>query len=122
DPGENAIEAALREANEELGIREQDVRVIGTTDIYRTGTGFEMTPVLGIVPPDIEIHPSPTEVAQWFEAPAGYLLDPGNHEQGCMEYQGKQHTYMQVQWREHRIWGVTGAIISNLAQRLAWHG
>jgi 8-oxo-dGTP pyrophosphatase MutT (NUDIX family) len=121
DPGEDAVEAALREAHEELGIEPDDVRVVGTTDLYRTGSGFEITPVLGVVPPDIEIRPNPTEVAQWFEAPAGFLLDPANQQQQWMEWEGRQHTFMQVQWREHCIWGVTGAIVCNLSKRLNWH-
>jgi len=122
DPGETPVETALREAHEELGIRPQDVRIVGTSDIYHTGSLFEITPVLGIVPPDIEIHPNPTEVAQWFEAPVDFVLDPVNHVQKWVDYDGVQHTFMEIQWREHAIWGVTGAIICNLAQRLNWHG
>lgn len=122
DPGEDTIEAALREANEELGIRESDVRIVGTSDIYHTGSGFEVTPVLGVVPSDIEIQPNPTEVAQWFEAPAAFILDAANHRQQWMDWEGTQHTFLEITWREHVIWGVTAAIISNLARRLAWHG
>ncbi|MCB2080371.1 MAG: CoA pyrophosphatase [Novosphingobium sp.] len=122
DPGETSVEAALREANEELGIRPGDVRVIGTSDLYHTGSGFEITPVLGIVPADIEIFPNPTEVAQWFEAPVDYVLDPANQNQQWMEWEGAQHTFMEIQWRDHVIWGVTGAIICNLTKRLNWHG
>lgn len=122
DPGEDAIETALREAHEELGIRESDVQVIGTSDIYRSGTGYEITPVLGIVPPDIPIHPNPTEVARWFEAPVDFVLDPANQHRKTIEHEGTSHAYVDIQWRDHRIWGVTGAIIHNLTQRLAWHG
>ncbi len=122
DPGETPVEAALREANEELGIREADVRVIGPTDIYRTGSGYEITPILGIVPPDIEIRPNPAEVAQWFEAPAGFVLDPANQEQKTIEWEGRNHTFVEINWQQHCIWGVTGAILHNLAQRLDWHG
>ena len=122
DPGENAVEAALREANEELGIRSRDVRVIGPTDLYHTGSGFEITPVLGIVPPDMALHPNPAEVAQWFEAPADFLLDPANHHQQWIEYEGLPHTFIEITWQDHVIWGVTAAIISNLSKRLAWHG
>ena len=122
DPGETAVEAALREANEELGIREQDVRVVGTTDIYRTGSGYEITPVVGVVPADIEIRPNPTEVAQWFEAPAAFILDPANQEQKTIEHEGRNHRFVEVMWQEHCIWGVTGAIIHNLTRRLNWHG
>ncbi len=121
DPGETAQEAALREANEELGIREQDVRIIGTTDIYRTGSGYEITPVLGILPSEIEIRPNPTEVAQWFEAPADFILNPANQAQKTIEWEGRNHRFVEIQWQEHCIWGVTGAIIHNLTKRLKWH-
>ncbi len=122
DPGESAVEAALREAWEELGIRTSDVRVIGESDVYHTRTGFEITPVLAVVPADIEIVPNPTEVAQWFEAPAGFVLDPANHEMQWIEGEGTKRAYYQILWREHRIWGVTAALIVNLSRRLNWHG
>lgn len=122
DPGENAVEAALREAHEELGIRPDDVRVVGTSDLYHTGSGFEVTPVLGLVPPDIEIRPNPTEVAQWFEAPADFVFDPVNQVQKWVDYEGVQHSFIEIQWQEHCIWGVTGAIIHNLTRRLNWRG
>lgn len=122
DPGEDAVEAALREANEELGIRVQDVRVVGTSDLYRSGSGYEITPVLGVIPPDIEIHPNPAEVAQWFEAPVDFVLDPANQVQKWIDWEGAQHTFIEIQWQEHCIWGVTAAIISNLTKRLRWHG
>ena len=122
DPGETPTEAALREAWEELGIRAADVRVIGESDVYRTHSGFEITPVLGIVPPDIEIIPNPAEVAQWFEAPLGFVLDPANQQQQWVEWEGTPRQYYEIQWREHQIWGVTAALIVNLARRLRWHG
>ena len=122
DPGEDAVEAALREAHEELGIPPDQVRVIGTSDTYRTGSGFEITPVLGILPPDLDIRPNPAEVAQWFEAPAGFVLDPANQAVVTMDFNGNSHSFIEIMWHEHRIWGVTGAICHNLARRLDWHG
>lgn len=121
DPGETPIEAALREAWEELGIHERDVRIVGTSDIYRTHSGYEITPVLGIVPPDIKINPSPTEVAQWFEPPAGFVLDPANHAQQHVEWEGAERAYYEINWQGHRIWGVTAAVLVNLSRRLKWH-
>ena len=91
DPGETAVEAALREAHEELGIRSEDVRVIGASDSYRTASGYEVTPVIGLVPPDIELHPNPTEVAQWFEAPMDFLFDPANHQRHSGHFNGALH-------------------------------
>jgi len=122
DPGETAIEAALRETWEELGIHQRDVRVIGMSDIYHTHSGFEITPVLGVVPADIEINPNPTEVAQWFEAPASFLLDPANHRQQWVDWEGAMRAYYEITWQDHQIWGITAAIIVNLSRRLRWHG
>jgi len=121
DHGETPVEAALREAWEELGIRPEAVQVIGTSDVYRTHSGFEITPVIGVVPGDIEINPNPTEVAQWFEAPADFVLDPRNQQERWVDWEGGQRPYYEIQWQEHMIWGVTGALIVNLSRRLNWH-
>lgn len=121
DPGETPVEAALREAWEELGIRGDDVRVVGASDEYRTGSGFDITPVVGVVPPDLALAPNPTEVAQWFEAPLDFLLDPANQVQQWAEFEGAMHRYWQITWQEHEIWGVTAGIIVNLSRRLGWH-
>jgi 8-oxo-dGTP pyrophosphatase MutT (NUDIX family) len=121
DPGETPVEAALREAWEELGIRTSDVRVIGPTDVYRTHSGYEITPVLAVVPPDIEIVPNPAEVAQWFEAPAAFLFDPANQLERQVEHEGTMRTYYEITWQEHQVWGVTAALIVNLARRLRIH-
>ncbi len=121
DPGETPIEAALREANEELGIRPEDVSVIGETDRFRTGTGYDITPVLAMVPPDLPLQPNPAEVAGWFEPPLGFLLDPMQHVWQSAEWNGRKGRFIEILWNEHRIWGVTAAIISNLAKRMSWH-
>lgn len=121
DRGETAIEAALREANEELGIRSSDVTVIGTTDVYRTYSGYCITPVLGVVPADLEIAPNPTEVAQWFEAPLAHVLDPANHVLRPTSWEGTPRSYYEIMWQDHRIWGVTAGLIVNLSRRLRWH-
>ncbi len=121
DTGETPVEAALREAEEELGIDPAQVRVIGPTDLYRTGSGYAITPVLATVPADIAITPNPDEVSDWFEAPLGYLLDRANHVPHDAEWQGAMRQYVEILWQGHRIWGVTGAILANLAERLDWH-
>ncbi len=120
DPGETPVEAALREAHEELGIRTEDVTVIGTSDVYRTGTGYAITPVLAVVPPDLELNPSPTEVAAWFEAPVDFVFDVANQQEQSAFWAGAERRYIEILWQEHRIWGVTAAIIANLARRIAW--
>lgn len=120
DPGEDAVEAALREAHEELGINSRDVTVIGTSDVYRTGSGYAITPVIAVVPPDLQLNPSPTEVAAWFEAPVDFVFDAANHTQHSAHWQGAERRYIEILWQEHRIWGVTAGIIANLARRIAW--
>lgn len=119
DPGEDAIEAALREANEELGILQQDVRVIGPTDRFITGSGFVVTPVLAIVPPDLPLVPNPTEVSDWFEAPLRFVLDPENHIPQSTFFRGAERNYLEIPWQGHRIWGITAGIIANLSQRIS---
>jgi len=122
DPGETPKQAALREAWEELGIEPEVVRIVGTTDVYRTGSYYEITPVLGVVPADLPIRPNPAEVSQWFEAPVDYVLDPANYKQGTLEHEGRVYPVIDIDWQGHRIWGVTAAIVHNLAHRLNWHG
>lgn len=118
DPGEDAITAALREAHEELGIHPRDVQVIGASDPFHTRTGYDITPVLAVVPPDLELTPNPAEVAGWFEPPLAYVLDPANRVPRTVEWDGAERTYFEIMWQDHRIWGVTAAIIGNLARRL----
>jgi 8-oxo-dGTP pyrophosphatase MutT (NUDIX family) len=120
DPGEDAVQAALREAHEELAINPSDVRIIGASDRFVTGTGYDVTPVLGLVPADLAIVPNPREVASWFEAPLGFLLDPANHAHKQKEWFGRMRPYIEIEWHGHLIWGITAAILANLARRLAW--
>jgi len=120
DPGESATEAALREAQEELGIDPARVRMIGASDRFVTGSGYDVTPVLATVPADIRITPSPAEVSQWFEAPLRFLLDPANHQRRSGEWLGRRRNYIQIDWQGHRIWGITAAILANLSRRLRW--
>ena len=120
DPGEEAIPAALREAQEELGIDPERVTVIGATDLLRTATGYEITPVIAVVPGDIAITPCPTEVASWFEVPLAHVLDPANRAVRPIEFEGKSLQTVEIVWQGHRIWGVTGAILMRLIARLNW--
>lgn len=119
DPDDSdAIAAALREADEELGLASHHVRVIGTADLYRSGSGFAITPVLGVIPPDLSYAPNPGEVADWFEVPLGFVLDPRNHVQHSALWKGAERRYIEIMWGQRRIWGVTAGIIANLSRRL----
>ncbi len=118
--GETAIQAALREAEEELSITPADVRIVGEASQFPTGSGYDLTPVLGVIPADLPIHPDPREVDDWFEAPLRYVLDPANHEQKVGLFRGIERPYIEINWQGYRIWGITAGILSNLSHRLAW--
>ena len=120
DPGENPIAAALREAEEELALDPAAVEVIGEMDAYRTVTGFEVSPVLGVVPPDLQLQPHDLEVADWFEAPLVHLLDPANHRLESAVFRGATRHYHVIDWNGRRIWGATAAMLVNLSRRLRW--
>lgn len=118
----DAIAAALREAEEEIALPRDRVTIVGEADRYRTVTGFEVTPVIGVVPPDLVFTPAIAEVAEVFEVPLGFLLDSGNHTEASVEWQGRNRHYYEIHWDGHRIWGATAAMIVNLSRRLRWNG
>ena len=123
DPGDaDTIAAALREAEEEIGLPRDQVTVVGPADRYRTITGFQVTPVIGVVPPDLMLTPHEAEVATVFEAPLAFLLDSANHIEASVEWQGRERHYFEIMWDGHRIWGATAAMIVNLSRRLRWTG
>ena len=119
DAGEDAVAAALREAEEEIALHRRHVRVIGPTDRYQTGTGFNVTPVLGVVPPDLDLRPNPSEVEAWFEAPLQLLLEREHCTTHEVFWRGQMRRYLELHYEGFRIWGVTAAIIANLARRIA---
>ena len=120
DPGDDGpVAAALREAEEEIGLSRAAVEVIGVADRYRTVTGFEVTPVVGVVPPGLVFTAQPTEVAAIFEAPLHYLLEPEHQHVRTVEWQGAPRTYFEIEWQGRLIWGATAAMIVNLSRRLA---
>lgn len=115
---ESAEQAALREAHEEIGLDPALVRVLGIADPYRTVTGFAVTPVIGLIPPDLPLVPSDGEVAELFEVPLAYVIDPANHTRRTTRWNGRPRTYWEIAWAERRIWGVTAGIIVNLSRRM----
>ena len=120
DPGEDAVKAALREAHEEILLNPKDVEIVGTIEPYRTVTGYLVTPVIGTIPPDLPLTPHEHEVADWFEAPLAFVLDPANQLQQTALFQGRERHYYEIVWNGRRIWGATAAMIINLSRRLLW--
>ncbi|SCW90097.1 8-oxo-dGTP pyrophosphatase MutT, NUDIX family [Sphingobium faniae] len=118
DPDE--IAGALREAREEIGLPPDQVEIIGISDRYHTFTGFDIVPVLGVIPPDLPFVPQQNEVADWFELPLAFALDPANRVKRSVEFQGVERHYYEIFWKDRRIWGVTAAILANLSRRLGY--
>lgn len=116
----DAIAAALREAQEEIALDPAHVEIIGVSDRYHSITGFDIHPVLGVIPPDLPFALHEGEVEALFEVPLDFLLSPANRARKEIESQGLMHHYYEIFWGEHRIWGVTAAIIANLAKRLGY--
>jgi 8-oxo-dGTP pyrophosphatase MutT (NUDIX family) len=116
----NLIAAALREAEEEVGLLPSDVEIVGMLDIYHTITDYDVTPVIAVAPPDLPLVANADEVESIFEVPLSYLLDPGNHQTKQVIYEGLEREYYEIFWKDRRIWGATAAMIVNLSRRIAW--
>jgi 8-oxo-dGTP pyrophosphatase MutT (NUDIX family) len=118
----DVIAAALREAEEEIGLPRHIPHVIGTVDLYRTITRYTITPVLAVIPPDLPLVANPQEVSHIFEVPLDFLLDPANHVPKALDWNGHERHFIEMHWQGQRIWGATAAMIVNLSRRLAWQG
>ena len=120
DRDETPLAAALREAHEEILLDPTKVDVVGEIEPDRTVTGYVVTPVIGVIAPDLPLEPHEHEVADWFEAPLRFLLDPANQQRRSALFQGVERHYYEIMWNERRIWGATAAMIVNLSRRLQW--
>jgi 8-oxo-dGTP pyrophosphatase MutT (NUDIX family) len=120
DEGEDAIAAALREAHEEILLERSAAEVVGVLEPYRTVTGFVVTPVICVIPPDLPLMPHEHEVADLFEAPLAFVLDPATQQRRSALFQGRERHYYEIDWNGRRIWGATAAMIVNLSRRLQW--
>lgn len=118
EPGETPVEAALREAEEEIGLDPAHVEVVGFIDPYETGTGFRILPVISFVRPGFELKADPGEVAEIFEVPLSFLLNEDNHERHSVFWKGKRRAYYAMPYRGHYIWGATAGMIRNLSDRM----
>lgn len=115
----DSVAAALREAEEEIGLPRDHVSVIGRLDTYITGTGFEITPVVGLVRAPWPMRPDPREVAEVFEVPLAFVLDPANHERHSREVKGYVRSFFVLPYPGRYIWGATAGMLVNLAEVLS---
>lgn len=119
EPGDADITAAaLREAEEEVGLRPASVEVAGYLDPVPTITGYAVTPVVGFVPPGFEVRPDPAEVDEAFEVPYAFLDDPGNCRAGERDYGGVRYLTYEFHYRGHRIWGATAGMLVTLLEAI----
>ncbi|GHU28329.1 hypothetical protein AGMMS50256_10290 [Betaproteobacteria bacterium] len=110
---------ALRETKEEIGLASRHIEIIGFLPEYQTGTGYRITPVVGFLTPPFELRPDPSEVAEIFEVPLSFLLNPANHQRHSREYMGKTRHFFAIPYGRHFIWGATAGIIVSLARAMA---
>ena len=123
DAGDDSVEAAaLREAEEEIGLLPGHVNVLGRAPDYLTGSGFHIAPVLGLVAPGAELTLNPGEVADAFEVPLSFLMNPANHRRGSRIWQGVERTFFEMPYQDRYIWGVTAGILRVLYEQLYGDG
>lgn len=114
----NPVAAALRESDEEIALKHSQVHVLGYLDPFVTITSFRVTPVVAVIDPAFVPVPQPSEVAEVFEVPLDFLMDPANLRSVEIEHRGKVRHVLEYTWPGHRIWGATAAILYNLRRRL----
>lgn len=112
---------ALRETEEEIGLTREKIEILGFLPEYRTGTGFRVIPVVGLVQPPFELAPDPFEVAEVFEVPLAFLLDPANHQPHSLHYRGALRHFFAMPYGDYYIWGATAGMIRSLTARLGLH-
>ena len=124
----DATATALREAHEEIGLEAGFVDVLGAMPTYTTGTGFIVTPIVALVRPGFALNADPFEVADVFEVPLAFLMNPANHRRHAVEVNGVRREFLSMPWdgvdeqggpRRYFIWGATAAMLRNLYRFLA---
>jgi len=117
DTDADAVAAALREAQEEIGLGAHFVEVLGQLPIYVTGSAFHVTPVVALISPDMVLRPNPFEVADVFEVPLAYLMNPAHHRHHRVDWQGVQREWLSMPYQdattERFIWGATAGMLRN---------
>ena len=115
----SAVETALRETREEIGISESTIRPIGFLDRFDTISDYRVLPVVGLLEPGLEWIPDSREVDEVFTVPLAYITDDSHYRSTVREYKGVEHTIWSLTWENHVIWGVTAAIVRNLVDRFS---
>jgi 8-oxo-dGTP pyrophosphatase MutT (NUDIX family) len=115
------VATALRETEEEIGLARAHVEILGYLPEYRTGTGFRVTPVVALVKPPFELALDAFEVAEAFEVPLSFLLDPANHQRHSLHYRGALRHFFAMPYGDYFIWGATAGMIRSLTERLGLH-
>ena len=118
----DAVAAAAREAWEEIGLEPDALEPLGFLDRYATVTGFDVTPVIALVDAEARLVPDPGEVAEVFEVPLQWVLDPARQERRSREFLGRVRHYHAIEFEQREIWGATASMIVNLAERLQRSG
>jgi 8-oxo-dGTP pyrophosphatase MutT (NUDIX family) len=119
DPDDAGPEAAaLREAEEEIGLDRRFVETLCLGPDYLTGSGYHVVPVLAYVRPGFELRLNPAEVAAAFEVPLSFLMSPSNHRRGSRIWEGATRTFFEMPYRDRHIWGITAGIVRVLYERL----
>lgn len=119
EPGDaTPLDAALREAEEEIGLRPEAVRVLGALDPYLTRTEFRVHPFVGMIEPGWRPVLDPNEVDLVFEAPLDFLMDPANRVRSHYERDGLRRHFYAMPWQDHYIWGATAGMLKGLSDRL----
>ncbi len=118
DEDDSVISAALREAEEEIGLDRAYVEPLGFIDSYRTGTGYRIAPLVALVKPDFVLQLNPAEVEDVFEVPLAFLMDTANHQRHQREWRGRERSFYAMPYGERYIWGATAGMIKTLHLRL----
>jgi 8-oxo-dGTP pyrophosphatase MutT (NUDIX family) len=119
EDGDHSPEAtALRETEEEIGLPREHIEVVGRLGARRTGTGFRVIPVVGLIDPPMPIAPDPNEVAEVFEVPLDFVIDPANHRFETRLHGGVERQFYAMTFDDYYIWGLTARLLVNLSEVL----
>lgn len=118
DNDRDPTHTALRETEEEIGLNSHRIKIIGRLNEYTVGTGYLVNPIIGAIEPPFELSRQEDEVAEIFEVPLDFLIQPENFERYSKYFNGKMRHHLAIKWQDYFIWGATAGILRNLSQRL----